>query len=416
MLVDFKLPDLGENIDSGDVVKLMVKIGDAVRREQPLMELETGKAVVEVPCDSEGRIAAILVEEGDKIVVGQRCFSIETDPHADLASPAITPPKTDAASTAAAPSTLAVQAPPVEAAPKLEPSEIPASPGARRVARELGADLASIHGSGPDGLITEDDVRRQARPAAAPAIITAQSPLPDFARFGEVERKPMSSVRLATAEHMTRAWTSVPHITQYDDADVTQLDIIRKPYAERVAAAGGKLTVTAVLVKVVASALKQFPQFNTSVDMNTREIIQKHYINVGVAVNTERGLLVPVIRDPNQKNIFELALELSELTRKAHARELKPADLEGGTFSITNLGTIGGTHFTPIVNWPEVSVLGITRSKKHAVWKDDHFEPRLLLPLSLSYDHRVIDGADGAKFLRWICEALEEPFFLALEG
>jgi pyruvate dehydrogenase E2 component (dihydrolipoamide acetyltransferase) len=194
------------------------------------------------------------------------------------------------------------------------------------------------------------------------------------------------------------------------------LDVLRRRYSSNVEAMGGKLTVTAVLLKVVASALRQFPRFNSSVDMQSHEIIQKDYVHVGVAVNTERGLLVPVIRDADKKNIMELAVELLKLTDRAHKREIKQADLEGGTFSLTNLGTIGGTHFTPIINWPEVSILGISRAKLEPVWKDDHFEPRLMLPLSLSYDHRVIDGADGARFLRWICEALEQPFFLALEG
>ncbi|RPH94811.1 2-oxo acid dehydrogenase subunit E2 [candidate division KSB1 bacterium] len=414
MRVEFTLPDLGENIDSGEIVKLLVKVGDVLEPEKPVMELETGKAVVEVPSDVKGRVAAILVEEGDKITVGQAVLSVETDLNVDITAAKPAPPPE-----------LVVPVKPAPVAekteqPAQEPSSIvafPAAPAAKRVARELGVDLVHIAGSGPGGLITEEDVRTfaGAKPRAE-ATVTIYEPLPDFSRFGKSERKPMSSVRLATAQHLAHAWNTVPQVTQYDDADVTQLDIVRKPYAEKVAAMGGKLTVTSVLLKVVASALKQFPQFNTSVDMAAREIIQKQYIHVGVAVNTERGLLVPVIRDANQKNILELAVELSALTKKAHARELKPADLEGGTFSITNLGTVGGTHFTPIVNWPEVAILGISRSRKQAVWVEDHFEPRLFLPLSLSYDHRVIDGADGAKFLRWICEALEQPFFLALEG
>jgi pyruvate dehydrogenase E2 component (dihydrolipoamide acetyltransferase) len=226
----------------------------------------------------------------------------------------------------------------------------------------------------------------------------------------------MSSVRLATAEHMSYAWSTIPQVTQYDSADITELEALRKKYADKVEAMGGKLTLTAVLLKVVASALRQFPQFNVSVDMTARAIIEKDFVHVGVAVDTERGLLVPVIRDADKKNIMELAVELTQTAQKAHARQLGPSDLEGGTFSITNLGTVGGTHFTPIVNWPEAAILGISRATMEPIWKDGQFVPRLMLQLSLSYDHRVIDGADGARFLRWICEALEQPFFLALEG
>jgi pyruvate dehydrogenase E2 component (dihydrolipoamide acetyltransferase) len=427
MRVDFKLPDLGENIDSGDVVKLLVKVGDVVKPDQPLMELETGKAVVEVPSNIEGRVAKFLIEEGDKVDVGQAVITMETDLEADLsqakeAAPVTTEIKT--APVAAAPAASVAEQPviapvvaPEPPAPARIPADIPAAPNVRRLARELGVDLSLVSGTGTQGAISEDDVRAFA--AKSPGLaspIATPSPLPDFSRYGKVERKAMTSVRFATADHMSHAWTTIPQVTQYDDADITELDVLRKRYGEKVQQLGGKLTTTAVMLKVVASALRQFPHFNASVDMQNRTIIQKHYVHVGVAVNTERGLLVPVIRDADQKNISELAIELLKMTEKAHKRELKSADLEGGTFSITNLGTIGGTHFTPIVNWPEVAILGISRARIQPVWKNDKFEPRLQLPLSLSYDHRVIDGADGAQFLRWICEALEQPFFLALEG
>jgi pyruvate dehydrogenase E2 component (dihydrolipoamide acetyltransferase) len=398
MQVAFKIPDLGENIDSGEVVKLLVKVGDLVEVEKPLLELETGKAVVEVPSDVSGRIAAILVEEGDKVTVGQAIITIETDMKADVPveapklAPAVEPPT-----------------------PPLKATEIPAAPKTRASARELCVDLSAVKGTGEGGRITEEDVRA-AVPHEGRTAAPMLRPLPDFAHFGQIERKPMSNVRLATAEHLSQAWATVAQVTQYDSADITELEVLRKRYAEKVEAAGGRLTLTAVLLKVVSSALRQFPQFNTSVDMVKREIIEKHYVHVGVAVDTERGLLVPVIRDADAKNILELAVELSEMTKRAHARQLSPADMEGGTFSITNLGTVGGTHFTPIVNWPEVAILGVSRASMEPVWKDEKFVPSLMLQLSLSYDHRVIDGADGARFLRWICEALEQPFFLALEG
>jgi pyruvate dehydrogenase E2 component (dihydrolipoamide acetyltransferase) len=404
MQVAFKIPDLGENIDSGEVVKLLVKVGDVVEVEKPLLELETGKAVVEVPSDVSGRVAAILVEEGDHVTVGQAIITIETDLKAEIS--------------ATAPSPVAPKAAPAveKAAKPVQTPEISAAPKTRAAARELGVDLPAVKGTGEGGRVSEEDVR--AASATAPRGTAAIGPrvLPDFARFGEIKRKPMSNVRLATAEHLAHAWATVPQVTQYDSADITELEVLRKRYAEKVEAAGGRLTLTAVLLKVVSSALRQFPQFNTSVDMRAREIIEKNYVHVGVAVDTERGLLVPVIRDADTKNILELAVELSEMSKRAHARQLGPADLEGGTFSITNLGAVGGTHFTPIVNWPEVAILGISRAGMEPVWKDEKFVPRLMLQLSLSYDHRVIDGADGARFLRWICEALEQPFFLALEG
>ncbi len=420
MLVEFKVPDLGENIDSGEIVKILVKSGDAVKKDQSLLELETGKAVVEVPSDVEGRIAAVLAEEGDKVAVGQAVFSIETDAAAELKAvpapapatePAVAPPPEMAAIEPAAP---VAPAPPATPAESTAAADIPAAPSVRRVAREMGVNLSAIHGSGPGGRISEEDVRSRAREIPPEAMV--RMPLPDFSRYGKIERKPMSSIRQATAEHLSHAWQVIPQVTQYDSADITELEVLRKRYANKVENMGGKLTITAVLLKVVASALRQFPQFNTSVDMARREIISKDYVNVGVAVDTERGLLVPVLKDADRRNITELAVELFELGRKAHNRQLGPADLDGGTFSITNLGTVGGTHFTPIVNWPEVAILGISRAIMEPVWKDDKFVPRLMLQLSLSYDHRVIDGADGARFLRWICEALEQPFFLALEG
>lgn len=414
MLVPFKIPDLGENIDSGEVVKLLVKIGDSVSANQPLLELETGKAVVEVPSETAGKVAAILVEEGDKVSVGQDVITIETDATAVVAPPAALPVSETPPSPVAEP--VKAEIPKATPKPPTSASEIPAAPKTRRAARELGVNLASVAGSGKDGRITEEDVRVASVPPASSASPPTIQPLPDFARFGRIERKPMSNVRLATAQHLAHAWTTIPQVTQYDSADITDLEVLRKRYAEKVEAAGGKLTITAILLKVVSSALRQFPQFNTSVDMVKREIIQKDFVHVGIAVDTERGLLVPVIRHADTKNILDLAVELAEMAKRAHARQLGPSDLEGGTFSITNLGTVGGTHFTPIVNWPEVAILGISRAMIEPVWKDEKFVPRLMLQLSLSYDHRVIDGADGARFLRWICEALEQPFFLALEG
>ena len=241
-------------------------------------------------------------------------------------------------------------------------------------------------------------------------------PLPDFSRWGQVERQPMRAVRRKTAEHLSAAWAAVPHVTQCDLADITALEEMRHKYAKQVEAAGGNLTVTAIAVKVVAAALKVFPQFNASIDFAAGEIILKKYINVGIAVDTDRGLLVPVIRNADQKNIVQLSVELAQLSEKARNRKIALEEMQGGCFSISNLGGIGGTYFTPIVNAPEVAILGISRARTDPVYRDGQFVPRLMLPLSLSYDHRLIDGADGIRFLRWVVEAFEQPFLLALQG
>ena len=244
----------------------------------------------------------------------------------------------------------------------------------------------------------------------------AEPELPDFAKWGKTERVSMRGVRRKTAEHLRQAWNTIPHVTQQDRADITELEQLRARFAPRAEEAGGKMTVTAIALKVCASALKVFPQFNASIDMGKEEIIYKQYINIGVAVDTDRGLLVPVIRDVDKKNIVELAAEMTQLSKKARDRKLTPEEMEGGTFTITNLGGIGGTGFSPIVNHPEVAILGLSRSRMEPEWVNNKFEPRLILPLSLSYDHRLIDGADAARFLRWIAEAFEQPFLLSVQG
>ena len=303
----------------------------------------------------------------------------------------------------------------------------PASPSVRRIAREIGVDIAQVPGTGPGGRITETDVKEFARHvlsslgggAIAPAPGKPGSPgpaLPDFSKWGDVEKKPMSGIRRKTAEHLTHAWQTIPHVTQFDKADMTVLEQIRPKYAAEAEKAGGKLTVTAIVAKILATAVKKFPQFNASIDLASESIIYKKYVNVGIAVDTENGLLVPVVRNADQKNIIEIAVEIQKLAEKARARKLSIDEMSGGSMSISNLGGIGGTSFTPIVNWPEVAILGISRGAVEAVFKDDQFVPRQMLPLSLSYDHRVIDGADAIRFLRWVVEAIEQPFTLALRG
>jgi pyruvate dehydrogenase E2 component (dihydrolipoamide acetyltransferase) len=297
----------------------------------------------------------------------------------------------------------------------------------RRAARELGVDVHQVAGTGPGGRISVDDVKahvKRVMSSGGPKVLTASPapgvvappPLPDFSRWGAIEREPMRPVRRKTAEHLSTAWSQIPHVTQFDLADITALEELRQQFGKRAEAAGGKLTVTAIALKVVAAALRVFPRFNASVDMAAGEIVLKRYVHLGVAVDTDRGLLVPVIRDVDTKNIVQISAELAQASEKARAAKLSLEEMQGGTFTITNLGGIGGTHFTPIVNHPEVAILGLSRSRVQPVWDGKQFVPRTMLPLSLSYDHRVIDGADGIRFLRWVAEALEQPFLLPLQG
>jgi pyruvate dehydrogenase E2 component (dihydrolipoamide acetyltransferase) len=313
------------------------------------------------------------------------------------------------------------------AAPVPSTAAAPASPSVRRVAREIGVDIGQVTGTGPGGRITEEDVKAFARQilssmgggaiAPSPSRPGGVMPaLPDFSKWGEIEKRPMSGVRRKTAEHLSNAWSMIPHVTQFDKADMTVLEEIRPKYAAEAERVGGKLTVTAIITKIVAQALRKFPQFNSSIDMASQSIVYKKYVHVGIAVDTEHGLLVPVVRNADQKNILEIAVEIQQLAEKAKARKLSLDEMSGGSMSITNLGGIGGTAFTPIVNWPEVAILGISRGSVEAVFKDGQIVPRQMLPLSLSYDHRVIDGADAIRFLRWVVEAVEQPFTVMLRG
>jgi pyruvate dehydrogenase E2 component (dihydrolipoamide acetyltransferase) len=445
---EFKLPELGENIHQGDLVRLMISPGAQVSEGQPVMELETDKAVVEVPSSLTGIVKDVHVSQGDTIKVGQVIFTLE--PGATAQSTSQKPSRAEevhdharAAFQAAIQSEGKTeeqalppdqpQASPVatfsmplhldRAAGVEHRGPVPAAPHVRRLARELGIDIHNVPGNGPGGRISENDVKLYAKSmitaasGAGPASTHVKQPaLPDFSKWGKIERVPMRGVRRKTAEHMWEAWSAIPHVTQQDKADITELEQLRTKFGPKAAEAGGKMTVTAIALKVCASALKIFPQFNASIDMEKEEIVYKQFINIGVAVDTDRGLLVPVIRDVDKKNIVELAAELTGLSKKARDKKLSPTDMEGGTFTITNLGGIGGTGFSPIVNYPEVSILGLSRSSTEPVWIDNKFEPRMVLPLSLSYDHRLIDGADAARFLRWIAEAFEQPFLLSVQG
>ena len=451
---EFRLQELGENVSQGDLVRLMIAAGAKVSEGQPVMELETDKAVVEVPSTVSGVVNEVKVKEGEKIKVGQVIFTLQgaTSSQTEQARPANRPVEHVSGQHGAR---LAFQAairaegkteeqalPPDQ--PRQQPAAfampaqlgkvagtehrdaIPAAPHTRRLAREIGVDIYEVEGTGPGGRIGEDDVKAHAKAALASAAASVQAlaraghfiapKLPDFTKWGKIERVSMRGVRRKTAEHLAESWNTIPHVTQHDRADITELEQLRARFAPKAEQAGGKMTVTAIALKVCAAALKVFPQFNATIDMEKEEIIYKQYINIGVAADTDRGLLVPVIRDVDKKNIVELAVELSQLSQKAREKKITVADMEGGTFTITNLGGIGGTAFTPIVNHPEVAILGLSRSRMEPEWIGGKFEPRLILPLSLSYDHRLIDGADAARFLRWVAEAFEQPFLLSVQG
>lgn len=451
---EFRLQELGENISQGDLVRLMVSPGAKVSEGQPVMELETDKAVVEVPSSVSGIVNEVKVKEGEKIKVGQLIFTLQgaAPSQSETMRPQNRPVEHVSGQHGAR---LAFQAairaegkteeqalPPDQPQPRPAAFSMPvqlgkvagtehrepvaAAPHTRRLARELGVDIYEVKGSGPGGRISEDDVKAHAKAALTALATAAQAPpraghfiepkLPDFAKWGKIERVSMRGVRRKTAEHLAESWNTIPHVTQHDRADITELEQLRARFAPKAEQAGGKMTVTAIALKVCAAALKVFPQFNATIDMAKEEIIYKQYINIGVAADTDRGLLVPVIRDVDKKNIVELAVELSQLSQKARDKKITVADMEGGTFTITNLGGIGGTAFTPIVNHPEVAILGLSRSRMEPEWIGGKFEPRLILPLSLSYDHRLIDGADAARFLRWIAEAFEQPFLLSVQG
>ena len=442
-MTDMKLPELGENIEGGDVLRVMVKAGDTIKKDQAVLELETDKATIEVPSSAAGVVKEIKIKPGEKVKVGQTIFLIEEGESA-AAQPADTAPpvepkpaepvkagkpeakpekrKADVVemnrSKPAAPAAAPVQVQTADAA------SIPAAPSARRLARELGVNIQDIQGSGPAGRISMDDVTAYARrllsgAGAGPARSgpVAAAALPDFSKWGGIERKPMSGVRRTTAHRLTQAWNTVPHVFQHDRADITGVEVLRKRLSKKAEAEGGApITITAFLMKTMAAALKKFPQMNSSVDLSSDEIIYKHYVHIGVAVDTDRGLLVPVIRDVDQKDIFQIADELSQAAEKARSRKLSLDEMQGGSVTISNLGSLGGGAFTPIVNWPEVAILGVARARMEPVYTDGEFVARFLMPLTLSYDHRVIDGADGARILRWIVEAVEQPALMWLDS
>ncbi len=410
--MDVKLPNLGEGADTGTVVNLLVKAGDTVTAGQGLLELESEKAVATIPAPEAGVVTQVFIKLGDKVSVGQRLFSIGGSAAAAPA-PVAAKPATVAAQPAAAAEAPLADLPPAQ--PGVEPT---ASPSIRRMARELGIDLTQVRPSERGGRIVLADVRAyiarlqslSAAPKAAPAAAAAEKPAAervDFSKWGEVTKKPMSMLRKVIARRMTENWNAIPHVTQFDDADITALLELRKKFAPAYEAKGTRLTLTSFALKAVAATLKKHPIFNSSLDEVAEEIVLKEYVHLGLAVDTDAGLIVPVIRDADKKSLLELSKDIEEFAKKARDRKVSADELKGGTFTISNQGGIGGAHFTPIVNKPEVAILGLGKGALKAVVREKQIVQRMMLPIAISYDHRVIDGGAAARFTVDLLAAIE---------
>ncbi|HZR20167.1 MAG TPA: 2-oxo acid dehydrogenase subunit E2 [Verrucomicrobiae bacterium] len=422
--MDLKLPHLGEGADSGTVVNLFVKEGDQLTKDQPVLELENEKAVATIPSTGAGTVTKIFVKPGDKISVGQRILALGDGSAA--APETKTAPKPQTAQQTAEPESTPPDSREEKSKPSVAEAEpkpgVPpaAAPSLRKVARDLGIDLTKVRGSARGGRIILEDIRsylqRLQRLASQPPAPAAGAPGPpqrppleqiDFSKWGSVLKKPLSPLRQVIARRMLENWNAVPHVTQFDEADVTDLNALRKKYSAAYEQKGTRLTLTSFVLKVVANTLKQHLIFNSSLDEVAQEIVLKEYCHIGVAVDTEAGLIVPVIRDVDKKSLLELSRELEEMARKSRDRKVSAEDLKGGTFTISNQGGIGGSHFTPIINKPEVAILGLGRSTNKAVVRGDKIESRLMMPLGLSYDHRVIDGGQAARFVVDLVKAFE---------
>ncbi len=452
---EFKIPEIAENVETGLIAGILVSKGDKVKADQSLVEIETDKATTDLPSPYDGVIKEIRIKEGDEVKVNQVIMIIETeeeseddneakeDDNKDENSEKVSNKKNkeedgekvekeedadqkkddeenesdktveekDADETEKDADKSSSETVEEDKETKEQDlSDIPASPSVRRLAREQGVDLTKVQGTGPGNRISADDIKSfSAQPAAS---APREAKLPDFSQWGNTSDEAMSNIRKITSKNTQQAWQTIPHVTQFDEADMTRLEEFRKNYQDKVEKAGGKLTVTSILLKIAGFALQKFPRFNASIDTQSEKIIYKNYINVGIAADTPQGLLVPVVRDINKKSLTELSVELTELAQKARDKKISPDELQGGNFTISNLGGIGGTNFTPIVLPPQVAILGVSRAKYQQVFVEGEFQKRLIIPLSLSYDHRAIDGADGARFLRWICEVIEDPYAL----
>jgi len=457
------LPDLGEDIEEADVLQVYVNVGDQIILEQPIAEIETEKATLDLPSSLAGVVKEVHVRPGDTIRPGDPVISV--DPSSADASPPVAaqtstpnqasaqaettePPPSSAppveiattpsenGSDQAGSGTETVESPPPAPIPPtptaapaplvegdLETRPVFASPSVRRFAREIGVDIRAVQGAGPGGRIDLEDVKRHSRevPDAIPAgthNAPVPGPLPDFSEFGAVERVPMSRLRRTIKRNMATSWHEVPHVTLFHTADVTELEQVRRDFRAHAEEAGGRLTITAILLKITAAALKEHPHVNSSIDAENDELILKSYVHIGVAVDTPRGLVVPVIRDVDAKNIIDISVELTDISERARSGDLGLQDFRGSSFTVTNLGGLGTGHFTPIIHHPNAAILGIGRAERRPIWSEarNDWEPRSILPLSFTFDHRAMDGADGARFMTWIADVIRQPLVLALGG
>ena len=432
------VPDIGD-FENVDVIEVLVKPGDTVSAEDPLITLESDKATMDVPSPASGKVREIKISVGDKVSEGSLVAVIEAEdaaaePAKSEPAPATPEPAAPAPVTASAPAPVAATAPAaadvatppppqsLPAAPALSSGQLPhASPSVRRFARELGVDLTQVKGSGPRGRILQDDVRafvktalRSGGPTASTTAGIPTLPEIDFSKWGPIDVQPLSRIKKISGKHLHRAWLNVPHVTHHDESDITDLESFRQSLKEQAAKSGVRVTLLAFVLKAVASALKAYPTFNASLAPDGESLVLKNYFHIGVAVDTDGGLVVPVIRDVDRKGVMELAKDLGDVSARARDGKLKPDEMQGGCFSISSLGGIGGTAFTPIVNAPEVAILGLTRAKMAPVWNGKEFQPRLMLPMDLSYDHRVIDGAQAARFTSHLVSVLQDARRLLL--
>lgn len=472
MAKEVKIPQISEGVESATVAEILVSKGDTVKEEDSLIVVESDKASVEVPSPFSGIVKDIMVKEGDEVKVGDVIVTLDEQGGEEEKAEAeeekegdkkqkkekseseeeskdkgseekeeqqeeekksekkeSKEDKKEEKPSASEQESEEEEDSEEEAEEEFEADEkeeaseedkekgkeqksaggAAASPKVRRLARELGVDINAVEGSGENGRISEEDVKAFVKQKGGGTGAAALS-LPDFSKWGETERKPLSGIRKATGKNVTASWQNIPHVFQFEEADISGIEDYMEKHAEKAEKAGGKLTITAILLKISAAALRQFPKFNASIDPESEEMILKKYMNIGIAVDTEKGLLVPVIKDVDRKSIIELSVELTKIAEKAREGKLSPEEMQGGNFTISNLGGIGGTNFTPIIYHPQVAILGVSRAKVQPVWKNDQFEPRQVLPLSLSYDHRLIDGAEGAAFIHWMAQALEDPY------
>jgi pyruvate dehydrogenase E2 component (dihydrolipoamide acetyltransferase) len=403
MDIEIKIPDIAENVEKGIIASILVARGDKVSIDKPLVELETDKATTDIPSPVEGIVKEIYVKEGDEVKVHQVIMIMEISDSSEVHS---AENKMDGRKKP--PDEQSGKEPPINGRNDL--SSVPASPLARKIAREYNVDIRKLEGTQSGQRITRMDVENYITQKGK-TIQTRGQGSPEHATEKEnVSYEPMSNIRKVIAKNTEEAWQTIPHVTQFGEADITLIEEFRAKNLDAVAAEGGKLTITALLVKIIGFALQRFPRFNATIDMSEMQIIYNHKFNIGIAVDTPKGLLVPVIKDVGRKSLSEISAELSDLSGKARENKISINDLTGGTFTVSNLGGIGGTGFTPIIFKPQVAILGVSKARMQQTYIDNEFKARLILPLSLSYDHRLIDGADGARFLSWICSAIEKPF------